>query len=284
MPSSVVMRGRDRARAAAPGPAHDPAGSAPPCSHCSCNRNKRTHPVRVRGGPPAGLPARPGRDSLPWILPRRRRTREARSLSRTQSGQPMVWRARGPARRGRRRRPRAGRLLPRPLRAAGVPSSRRRRGSSSATWSSPRRPASRSAGTGSATCDGPPCAASVPAGPHVPRPAPLLRLPLLIRHGESVKVVQRRLGHKTAHETLDAYGHLWPDSDDRTRDAVDAELLRSAVRRCGGSTRPSVGDDLALMQQVESAIGRRSAAAGAVGSCRSCGSRGRLASPSSRAG
>lgn len=48
---------------------------------------------------------------------------------------------------------------------------------------------------------------------------------LLIRHGESVKVVQRRLGHKTAQETLDTYGHLWPDSDDRTREAVDAELL-----------------------------------------------------------
>ncbi len=48
---------------------------------------------------------------------------------------------------------------------------------------------------------------------------------LLIRHGESVKVVQRRLGHKTAQETLDTYGHLWPDSDDRTRLAVDLELF-----------------------------------------------------------
>lgn len=40
---------------------------------------------------------------------------------------------------------------------------------------------------------------------------------LLIRHGESVKTVQKRLGHATAQETLDTYGHLWPDSDDRTR-------------------------------------------------------------------
>lgn len=47
---------------------------------------------------------------------------------------------------------------------------------------------------------------------------------LLIRHGESVKTVQRRLGHATAAETLDTYSHLWPDSDDRTRDAVDAIL------------------------------------------------------------
>jgi integrase len=47
---------------------------------------------------------------------------------------------------------------------------------------------------------------------------------LLIRHGESVKTVQARLGHASATETLDTYSHLWPDSDDRTRDAVDSVL------------------------------------------------------------
>lgn len=47
---------------------------------------------------------------------------------------------------------------------------------------------------------------------------------LLIRHGESVKTVQKRLGHASAAETLDTYSHLWPDSDDRTRDAVDGVL------------------------------------------------------------
>jgi len=47
---------------------------------------------------------------------------------------------------------------------------------------------------------------------------------LLIRHGESVKTVQARLGHASAAETLDTYSHLWPDSDDRTREAVDAVL------------------------------------------------------------
>lgn len=41
---------------------------------------------------------------------------------------------------------------------------------------------------------------------------------LLIRYGESIKAVQRRLGHATAAETLDTYSHLRPDSDDRTRD------------------------------------------------------------------
>lgn len=54
---------------------------------------------------------------------------------------------------------------------------------------------------------------------------------LLIRHAESVKVVQARLGHATAAETLDTYSHLWPDSEDRTREAVDVVL---------GSSAPSV--------------------------------------------
>jgi integrase len=50
---------------------------------------------------------------------------------------------------------------------------------------------------------------------------------LLIRHGESVKVVQKRLGHKNAVETLNVYAHIWPDSEDRTREAVDAVLGRA---------------------------------------------------------
>lgn len=52
---------------------------------------------------------------------------------------------------------------------------------------------------------------------------------LLIRYGESVKVVQERLGHASAAETLDTYSHLWPDSEDRTRAAVDAVLGSSCV-------------------------------------------------------
>ncbi len=50
---------------------------------------------------------------------------------------------------------------------------------------------------------------------------------LLIDPGDSVKVVQRRLGHASATETLDTYSHLWSDSEDRTRDAVDSVLGRS---------------------------------------------------------
>ena len=47
---------------------------------------------------------------------------------------------------------------------------------------------------------------------------------LLIARGCSVKAVQKRLGHQSAMETLDTYGHLWPDSDDETRQAVDHVL------------------------------------------------------------
>jgi integrase len=66
---------------------------------------------------------------------------------------------------------------------------------------------------------------------------------LLIRHGESVKTVQARLGHASASETLDTYSHLWPDSDDRTRDAVDlvfgnlADYLRTVEDPSGQNRR-----------------------------------------------
>ena len=51
---------------------------------------------------------------------------------------------------------------------------------------------------------------------------------LLIRHGESVKTVHARLGHASAAETLHTYSHLWPDSEDRTRAAVDSVFGRVA--------------------------------------------------------
>jgi integrase len=55
---------------------------------------------------------------------------------------------------------------------------------------------------------------------------------VLIRAGESVKVVQKRLGHTSAQMTLDVYGHLWPEDDDQTRDAVDAILGDRVSRMC----------------------------------------------------
>jgi len=48
------------------------------------------------------------------------------------------------------------------------------------------------------------------------------------------KVVQARLGHAGASETLDTYSHLWPDSEDRTRQAVDAVVEANS----GGASVP----------------------------------------------
>jgi integrase len=50
----------------------------------------------------------------------------------------------------------------------------------------------------------------------------------LIHAGESVKTVQRRLGHSSAAMTLDVYSHLWPDSEERSRSAIDAVLAPPA--------------------------------------------------------
>ncbi len=63
---------------------------------------------------------------------------------------------------------------------------------------------------------------------------------LLIASGANVKVVQARLGHKNATETLDTYGHLWPDSEDDTRRAVDA-ILGAFPGAGTAQKRPSAG-------------------------------------------
>jgi integrase len=47
---------------------------------------------------------------------------------------------------------------------------------------------------------------------------------LLIASGADVKVVQARMRHASAKTTLDVYGHLWPDSDDSTRAAIEAVM------------------------------------------------------------
>jgi integrase len=54
---------------------------------------------------------------------------------------------------------------------------------------------------------------------------------LLIAGGADVKVVQARLCHASAKTTLDTYGHLWPDSDDRTRGVV-RERFRCSCGLC----------------------------------------------------
>jgi integrase len=54
---------------------------------------------------------------------------------------------------------------------------------------------------------------------------------LLIHAGESVKTVQARLGHASAMETLDTYGHLWPNSEDRTRTVVQEAFRDPELRQ-----------------------------------------------------
>ncbi len=47
---------------------------------------------------------------------------------------------------------------------------------------------------------------------------------LLVASGTDVKVVQARLRHAGAKTTLDTYAHLWRDSADSTRAAIDAAM------------------------------------------------------------
>jgi integrase len=40
-------------------------------------------------------------------------------------------------------------------------------------------------------------------------------------------VIQARLGHASITETMDTYGHLFPDSEDLGRGAIDAALAEN---------------------------------------------------------
>ena len=62
---------------------------------------------------------------------------------------------------------------------------------------------------------------------------------VMIEQGASVKAVQQQLGHEKATTTLDTYAHLWPDSADITRRALDAGLQAVVSDSC-----PSVGGAL----------------------------------------
>ncbi|MBV8542940.1 MAG: site-specific integrase [Pseudonocardiales bacterium] len=60
---------------------------------------------------------------------------------------------------------------------------------------------------------------------------------LLIRHCESVKTVQKRLGHSSAAITLDTYAHLWPDADDRTREAIEQAFTAAEIDGAADTVR-----------------------------------------------
>jgi integrase len=62
----------------------------------------------------------------------------------------------------------------------------------------------------------------------------------LLDAGCSVKELQVRLGHASARETLDTYSHLMPHSDDRTREAIAANIERIVSLSCPpGVIRPT---------------------------------------------
>jgi integrase len=50
----------------------------------------------------------------------------------------------------------------------------------------------------------------------------------LIAANLNPKVIQARMGHATMAETMDTYGHLFPDSEDLGRGAVDDALGTAA--------------------------------------------------------
>jgi integrase len=62
---------------------------------------------------------------------------------------------------------------------------------------------------------------------------------VLLAAGESVVAVAERLGHENASLVLSTYGHLMPDSEDRTRRAVDEAWSAPGVSARGAITVPS---------------------------------------------
>lgn len=61
----------------------------------------------------------------------------------------------------------------------------------------------------------------------------------LLAAGESVVAVAERLGHESAALVLSVYGHLVPDSEDRTRKAIDGAW--NAVSEASGETATAQG-------------------------------------------
>jgi integrase len=64
---------------------------------------------------------------------------------------------------------------------------------------------------------------------------------MLIASGADVKVVQKRLRHASAKTTLDTYAHLWPDSDDTTRAAVEAVFTERPAKALADNLRTKRG-------------------------------------------
>ncbi|GLK17186.1 hypothetical protein GCM10017602_16680 [Herbiconiux flava] len=53
---------------------------------------------------------------------------------------------------------------------------------------------------------------------------------MAIAAGADVKLVQRMLSHRDATETLNTYGHLWPDRLDEVTSKVEAARAKALAR------------------------------------------------------
>jgi hypothetical protein len=60
-------------------------------------------------------------------------------------------------------------------------------------------------------------------------------------------VIQARLGHATIIETMDTYGHLFPDAEDLSRGAIDAVFAKGS-----SGTETELGDGMTTPPQVSS--------------------------------
>jgi len=60
---------------------------------------------------------------------------------------------------------------------------------------------------------------------------------VLLDAGESVVTVAERLGHRNANLVIKTYGHLMPDSEERTRKALDSAWRAADQRRTSGSSK-----------------------------------------------
>ena len=62
---------------------------------------------------------------------------------------------------------------------------------------------------------------------------------LLIWEGASIKALQKQLGHKDAVQTLNRYGHLYPDELDSLAERLEAVHKRARAEAAATPARPS---------------------------------------------
>jgi integrase len=76
---------------------------------------------------------------------------------------------------------------------------------------------------------------------------------LLIREGASIKALQKQLGHKDAVQTLNRYGHLYPDELDSLADRPEQVHQRA---RAGAQTAPMRPDSAPVVVQIAKGAGQ----------------------------